>query len=215
MALVISRYCRIQPDTLNSGDILIKTAEATEIQLNDFNHLYKQAGLEYPKYFKMDAPSKFGVLAADYLFKDYNWKKDYQDHEIGIVLANASGSLDTDREFQKTIENGDNFFPSPAIFVYTLSNIVMGEICIKYKIKGENMFFLSEGIQSELLTTYVATLLNSNPLKSLIVGWMECTNGKPDILLMYVEHSSKTSGGIEFNKEQIELLYGYNESINY
>ena len=31
---------------------------------------------------------------------------------------------------------------SPALFVYTLPNIVIGEICIRHHFKGENAFFV-------------------------------------------------------------------------
>ena len=164
--------------------------------------------MDYPKYFKMDAVSKYGIIAADYLLKGVDLKAKYSETEIGIVLSNSSGSLDTDAEFQKTINNKVRFFPSPAIFVYTLSNIVMGEICIKNKIKGENMFFLSESIQSELLESYVSDLFAKNSIQSVIVGWVEYSFGKPDVLLLLVEKNElKGTDEIVFTSHQIEALY--------
>lgn len=195
-------------DPASSDSIRIKTNTFDAVQKAEFADLYKLAALDYPKYFKMDAVSKYGILAAEYLLKDLNLKANYSETEVGIVLSNASGSLDTDTEFQKTINNKASFFPSPAIFVYTLSNIVMGEICIKHRIKGENMFFLSESIQFELLESFTADLLDKNSIQCALVGWVECSFGKPDVLLLLVEKAGlKELSGVEFTSPQIESLY--------
>lgn len=208
MTFIISRFCRIQVDALQSDCIHIQTSELDAVVKNDPTELYKHAGLEYPKFFKMDQLSKYGILAAEYMFKGYDLKANYSETAVGIVLENASGSLDTDAEFQKTINNKEIFFPSPAIFVYTLSNIVMGEICIKYKIKGENMFFLSESIQYQLLESYLTGLFNKKTIESAVVGWVDCTQGTPNVLLMFVEQTQQHADNARiFSSKQIELLY--------
>jgi hypothetical protein len=208
MTYIISRFCRMFADLDQPDSIRISTNTMEDIQKNDFSELYKHASLEYPKYFKMDNISKYGILATEYLLMGIDLKANYSENEIGIVLSNASGSLDTDTEFQKTINNKVHFFPSPAIFVYTLSNIVMGEICIKHKIKGENMFFLSETIQSELLEGFVLDLFSKNSIRSAVVGWVEYSFGKPDVLLLLVEKKElKETNDVEFTSHQLELLY--------
>lgn len=208
MTYCITRFCRINTAAAPDDSIRIKTAAMEEIQKDEFSELYKHASLDYPKFFKMDTVSKYGILAAEYLLKDADLKANYAEKEIGIVLSNASGSLDTDMEFQKTINNKVSFFPSPAIFVYTLSNIIMGEICIKHKIKGENMFFLSESIQFDLLESFVSDLFDKNSIQSAVVGWVEYSPGKPDVLLLLVEKKAHTEANeMEFTSHQIESLY--------
>ncbi|HSY62303.1 MAG TPA: hypothetical protein VK796_10520 [Cytophaga sp.] len=208
MTYIISRFCRLHADLSQSDSVRIKTNTMDDIQKNEFSELYKRALLDYPKYFKMDAVSKYGILATEYLLKGIDLKTKYAENEIGIVLSNASGSLDTDTEFQKTINNKVSFFPSPAIFVYTLSNIVMGEICIRHKIKGENMFFLSESIQPELLQNAVLDLFDKKSIQTALVGWVEYSFGKPDVLLLLVEKTGlKVANEIEFTSHQIESLY--------
>ena len=208
MTFIISRFCRIHTDALQSDCIHIQTNELDVVLKNDLTELYKHAGMEYPKFFKMDHLSKYGILATEYMFNGYDLKTNYPETAVGIVLENASGSLDTDAEFQKTINNKETFFPSPAIFVYTLSNIVMGEICIKYKIKGENMFFLSETIQYQLLENYVTDLFNNKMIQSAIVGWVDYTQAKPDVLVLFVEQTQDTETHAQvFSSKQIELLY--------
>ncbi|WP_018345136.1 hypothetical protein [Cytophaga aurantiaca] len=208
MTYSITRFCRIRRDSVQADSVRIKTNTTEDLQKVEFSELYKHVSMEYPKYFKMDAVSKYGIIAAEHLLRGIDLKAKYTETEIGIVLSNASGSLDTDAEFQKTIQNKVNFFPSPAIFVYTLSNIVMGEICIKHKIKGENMFFLSETIQSELLEGFVSDLFNKNSIRCAVVGWVEYSFGKPDVLLLLVENTEqKNINQIEFTSNQIESLY--------
>lgn len=208
MTYIISRFCRISSDLDQANSVRIKTNTIDEIQSNEFSDLYKGASLDYPKYFKMDGISKFGILAAEYLLMGIDLKTKYAETEMGIVLSNASGSLDTDTEFQKTINNKVSFFPSPAIFVYTLSNIVMGEICIKHKIKGENMFFLSESIQFDLLESFVSDLFDKQSIEVAIVGWVEYSFGKPDVLLLLVEKTLlEGTNEMKFASHHIESLY--------
>ncbi|WP_299251392.1 hypothetical protein [uncultured Cytophaga sp.] len=207
MTYIISRFCRIAAHETQTETLRITTNSETFILKNEFSDLYRSASMEYPKFFKMDSISKCGILASEYLLKGIDIKGKYSDTEIGIVLSNATGSLDTDLEFQKTINNKTSFFPSPAIFVYTLSNIVMGEICIKHKIKGENMFFLSETFPSDLLQEYVADLFQTNKVQSAIVGWVEYSTGKPDVLLLFVEKTETLTTELEFTSSQIASLY--------
>jgi len=205
MNLLISSYCRIYSDSGNTENIIIKTFDNELIESNDSVLLYKHSEMEYPKYFKMDQISKFGILAAEWMFKSNNRRNNYQDTEIGVVLSSANGSMDTDLEFNKTIESKDNFFPSPAIFVYTLSNIVMGELCIRYKMKGENAFFISEKFNADLLMDYITDLLVKKKSEAILTGWIDYINGKPDVLLIFVEKG--VEGKMNFNKKNIELLY--------
>src|ERR1700722_3309166 len=93
--------------------------------------VYQHFGFQYPKFYKMDQLSKLGWLAAELLLSDGFDKADYRPEDIAIVLSNANASLDTDYKYFATVSG----IPSPALFVYTLPNIVIGEICIRHKFK--------------------------------------------------------------------------------
>ena len=82
MAYIISRFCRICPDLASSDSVLIKTNSFQEIQSGEFAELYKGASLDYPKYFKMDAVSKYGILATEYLLMGIDLKANYSETEI-------------------------------------------------------------------------------------------------------------------------------------
>src|SRR5690606_9811213 len=102
--------------------------------------VYKENNSAYPKFFKMDNLCKLAFLASEFLLEDSKIGSTTQEN-MGIVLSNKSSSLNTDRKHQATINDKDNYFPSPALFVYTLPNIMIGEISIRHQIKGENVFF--------------------------------------------------------------------------
>ena len=97
----------------------------------------------------MDSLSKLGWLAAEILLKDSFNKEALSVRKMsGLVFANANSSLDTDIKYYETAKD----IASPALFVYTLPNIVIGEICIRHNFKGENAFFISEQFDAGFYT---------------------------------------------------------------
>jgi len=130
--------------------------------------VYKNYNLKYSKFYKMDALSKLGFLAADILLTDMD-RADIATDEIAIICANSSSSLLTDSNYQETIFE----IPSPAVFVYTLPNIVIGEICIRHDIKGESLFFIQESFDSKFMFDYASYLFENTKAKKCIVAWLE------------------------------------------
>lgn len=151
--------------TLN-GDVLFSgsTDELTPF----FKEVYKHIGLKYCKFFKMDALSKLGFLAVELLLSDQDMITSDTD-EVALVFANASSSLNTDAKYQESIAD----IPSPAVFVYTLPNIVIGEISIKNKFYGEHMFFVQNEYDKEILLKYTESLFDTTAAKFALVGWLE------------------------------------------
>lgn len=131
--------------------------------------LYREFIGDYPKFFKMDTLCKLGFIAAELLLKGISGE--YLEN-TAIILFNRNASLVTDRNYQKTIgENG--YFPSPALFVYTLANIVTGEIAIRHKIYGETSFHVMDRYDPELIgeTASLVSLTSSPSL--ILAGWVD------------------------------------------
>ena len=128
----------------------------------------------------MDNLSKLGFLAAEHLLEGIDNKEN-----LGIILCTSSSSLETDAAFQETIKDEANFFPSPSVFVYTLPNIVMGEICIRHQIHGENMMFIMNENDRECFYENASNLINEMKLTTCIVGYLDCyqNNIKADFRL--------------------------------
>ncbi|REC48363.1 3-oxoacyl-ACP synthase [Chryseobacterium pennipullorum] len=142
-----------------------------ESQSDNFHEFAKEAykGLEisYPKFHKMDSLSKLAFLAAEMLLKD-------EDHSrTAIVFANRSSSLDTDVKYQESINDQENFYPSPAVFVYTLPNICVGEISIRHRMQTENAFFVLDEFDEKFLNNYAEQILKSGKAEKVLCGWVE------------------------------------------
>jgi hypothetical protein len=149
--------------------------------------LYKKEAISYPKFYKMDNLSKLGFLGAEMLLKDTAFFDRYRKEEIGIVIMNSSSSLDTDLAYNETIKDKSSYFPSPSIFVYTLPNILIGEICIRHKIKGENAFFISDQFDPGKIIESVKLLLDKDYAQACLCGWVEVLGDKFESLLFLVE----------------------------
>ena len=196
----ISSFCNIKKNTVSLNGSIIYNDEN-----NNFSEFikaaYKSLKTNYPKFFKMDALSKLAFLAADVLLK--NKRLDQEENNIAIVFSNKASSLDTDRRHQKRIDSKEDYYPSPAIFVYTLPNICIGEISIKHKLFSENSFFIFEKFNAQHLLNYTNSLLSTNKTEKVLCGWVELDGEHYEAFLYLVSEN----GSITHNKQNIINLY--------
>jgi len=168
-------YCKIK-----NGNVVVN-GETLPVQNNSFaelaKNIYQYLKLDYPKFFKMDELCKLSFLAAEILLKDFTISN-YKENETAIILSNHSSTIETDKKHQKSIADEQNYFPSPAVFVYTLPNIAIGEIAIRHKLKGENTFFVSEKYDIDFMVNYCNSILNLNKAQLTISGWVEYSNNQ-------------------------------------
>ena len=131
--------------------------------------LYRRFAGDYPKFFKMDTLSRLGFIAAELLLSGRQTDApSRQQHAVdGIILANRSASIKNDRDYLATIAEG-RYYPSPALFVYTLPNIVTGEIAIRHRIQGETSFYILD--RPEDLEPLIGQAL-SRSSAAVLAGW--------------------------------------------
>lgn len=168
---------------------------------------YKHMDLQYPKFHKMDSLCKLGMLCAEPVVKEMQ-QADLS--KVAMVLSNNASSLDTDRQHQRSIADRDHYLPSPAVFVYTLPNIVIGELAIRHKITGENAFFVSGHFDADLLSAYTDTLLNTKQAEAALCGWINVDGPVYDGLIYLVEKpadSNKNSTFKPHSPETVNQLY--------
>ena len=127
---------------------------------------FRNLKLEYPKFYRMDRLCKLGFLAVEYLLAGNPSFR--HDESTAIVLSNSCGSSDSDLAH---IRNSGQ--PSPTVFVYTLPNIVAGEIAIRHGIKGETAFFICEREDEPVMQQYAEVLLANGMAGSAIIGWVD------------------------------------------
>ena len=135
--------------------------------------LYKEEVGDYPKFYKMDMLSRLGFLAAELLAKKEREGQEEQDEQRAIVLFNHSSSLHTDRLYLDTIKDKSDYFPSPSLFVYTLPNIVTGEIAIRHHYQGETSFYILAERDERLMDQVVRATLCTTSTASMMTGWLD------------------------------------------
>ncbi|HQW93274.1 MAG TPA: hypothetical protein PKY28_09260 [Ferruginibacter sp.] len=164
--------------------------------------VYRHLNIQYPKFHKMDNLSKLGWLANEVLLQDSFDAAKYKPEDTGIVLSNASSSLDTDIKYLETTKD----IASPALFVYTLPNIVIGEISIGHHFKGENAFFIFNEFDAGFIQQYVSNLVNNDILQCCICGWVELLNNEYKAALFLIE-KDKSTNSVIFTKENLNKIY--------
>lgn len=167
--------------------------------------LYRSQGIDYPKFFKMDNLSKSGFLGAELALRSLDIDRVEFRKDVAVVFCNSSSSLDDDIAYQQTIKSPENYFPSPSVFVYTLANIVTGEVAIRNKFMGESSFYVFDKFSAENMQNIVEQVFAYNPVKMVVCGWVEYLQGKKDVLVMAVQCDAVN--GDDFNALNISKLY--------
>lgn len=164
--------------------------------------VYQHFQLNYPRFYKMDNLSKLCWLASEILLKDSFNKNAYQPEDVGLILANANASLDSDQKYLKSVDD----IPSPALFVYTLPNIMTGEICIRNNFKGEDAFFVANKFDADFTASYVGQLLDNDILQACICGWVDVLDTDYKAALYLVEKQAAPNA-LSFNADNMNKLF--------
>lgn len=171
--LKIATTCRIDTSGVALNNEFLLAKETVDDFFAFIRKAYKQLDLEYRKFYKMDDLSKLGFIATAYLTRNIKDFTEFQPEKKGIVMANRSASLDTDINYRRNLDEVGEQEASPAIFVYTLPNVMLGEICIYWKMKGENTFFIQREFDKSFLMQYAEIMMSEQDLKYCIVGWCD------------------------------------------
>ncbi|MBR6978921.1 MAG: 3-oxoacyl-ACP synthase [Prevotella sp.] len=135
--------------------------------------LYKQYVGDYPKFYKMDGLCQLGFVASELLLMQEEGERFAPCDNRAVILMNHSSSVSADRKFLASISKEDDFFPSPSAFIYTLPNIVTGEIAIRNHYHGETSFFIVKERNDVLLWQIVSASANDARMESVLGGWID------------------------------------------
>jgi hypothetical protein len=199
----ITASCTINKGIVTKNGIKLfeNNTDINALLLSIYHHLQ----LNYPKFYKMDNLSKLGWLAAEVLLKDSFKKDDYQPEETSVILANANSSLDDDIKYLESIKD----VASPSLFVYTLPNIVIGEICIRNHFKGEQAFYIQDDFDADFIAQQVNYQLDNNIAQACICGWADVLGQDYKAVLFLVE-KKRNEGSLEFSAESLREIFNRN-----
>ena len=186
---------------ISNGKVIFEAAE--DLELSEFlKACYQDLEIDYTKFYKMDLLSKLGFIASEYLVKDQKLNS-----ETALILQNSTGSLETDLNYQASISD-ENAFASPSVFVYTLPNIVLGELSIRHQLQTENAFFISEKFDASFLIVYLQNLFSTNKANAAICGWLDLDKEGYNVFLNLIMQDEKgkalTAENFRKNYEQFK-----------
>lgn len=194
----IIQYCNIKNDEVFLNGKKIYASEEQEDFLPFIKGVYKNFDLNYPKFYKMDPLCKLAIVSSSILLNSV----DVIDSDMALLLSNKSSCIDVDLKHQDSISIDEESFASPANFVYTLPNIALGEISIKYKLRSENSFFIFEEFNPQFMIDYSNSLTKLNKSSSVLCGWVEIKENDYNAFMFLV----KPEAGIELTKENLNKL---------
>ncbi len=184
----ITAYCQVVP-----GKVLLNGTTVFEHEgphtVDFLKSAYRGLKIKYPKFFKMDSLCKLAFLTAETMLSDGRVKSGYEPKDIGIFIQNSSSSLSTDEKHQESIASREEYFPSPSVFVYTLANIMAGELAIRHGFKGENAVQVVEKPDPELLSQTVREAFENQRIECCVAGWVEEYRNNLTSCLFIVENS--------------------------
>lgn len=157
----------ITPHTLTLNGIELKNNH------EGLTALYREFADGYPKFFKMDGLCKLGFLAAEILLKGIEAS---EKENLAVILFSHAGCLANDRSYQETIKDKGQYFPSPAVFVYTLANIVTGEIAIRHKIYGETSCYILKDKDEDTIAQVIESTWATSTPSAILAGWIDYEN---------------------------------------
>ncbi len=203
--ILVSKYCVMRRHTLIEDGKLIFESNP-DLKYSEFlAAVYRNLQLQYPKFFKMDELSKTGFLAAEVLLSGRTDNRNMQNENMPVYMICRSSSLETDENFELT--TGAEYFPSPSVFVYTLPNIVLGEIAIKNKLYGENTCFVCEDFANEIVFDYICQGVRSACPNEALVLFIDQYDGVGEVLAVLISEQRNENDGITgFTIEHINEL---------
>ena len=176
---------------ISQGQVNVDETSAFVSSQTDFHtfsrEAFKSRGESNMKFYKMDDLCKLGYLASAWLLDGI----EYGEEECGIVMSGKYGCLDTDIRHQQIIDSEGDSSASPAVFVYTLPNVVAAEISIRRHIKGENIWFWSEDKTMSDIKKYASILAASRDLKYCIAAHIDFINGDYFAIFELLENTDR------------------------
>ncbi len=212
MELLITTYMKLQDRRVWLNGIVEHVSEAESVNPL-LRSVFRHYNIDYPKFFKMDNLCKLAFLSAEILLRGTDILQRYPGEEIGIILENGSSSLEYDLKHMESIRDRNNYFPSPSVFVYTIPNIMVAEIAIRHKVKGENAVFILEQFDPGFIDHYVSELFRSQQVSCCVCGWVECYGDHYQSFLFIAEREDRAERFKEpkeyviFNTLNIEKLF--------
>lgn len=196
----ITTYCRIKNNSYSVNENVAFTGGENDFE-SFVGEVYRKLDISYPKFHKMDLLAKTAFLGSEILIDNNQNIKVFDDQEVGLFFANTESSAYSDNKFYQSYTQDK---PSPSQFVYTLPNILIGEIAIRNKWYGENLFLVLPEFNENEFSEHIHLLLKDN-CKAVLCGWVNVVKDEIDAFFFIVE--KKAIDSLELSVENLLKLY--------
>ena len=109
---------------------------------------------------RMDLLSRLGLMAVELLGINFEELPDEERNEVGVALLTPSGSISADIAFLQNI--------SPSTFVYTLPSSVIGEVCIRHRLRGPVLCLTSNSVDGHSIIDEAAEYIRQKEAHAMI-----------------------------------------------
>ncbi len=186
------------------------TLEGKALPLTESNdgllkRLYRQYVGDYPKFFKMDPLCQVGFIASELLLQKTPDRFSPRE-DRAVILFSQSGSFASDSHYQQTIAAPNDYFPSPSVFVYTLANILTGEIAIRNHYFGETSCYLLDRKETTAMVDTVEDSFLDPQTRSALCGWVNYIDDTRYETTLFLVDSEPCSGKPTWNQDTLNTL---------
>ena len=199
----INSYCHISISKYSINGDIKETFKGESID-EIISELYTSLEIKYSKFHKMDQLSKVGFIGTELIKKDLPTIENYGENDIALLFSNQRSSATTDINFLDSYKDGG--IPSPSLFVYTLPNILIGEISIRNKWFGENMFTVSKKFDAQYFANYCNILLNKNA-EAVLCGWVNVDDNKIEAFFFFVTKKDLKQLNLQLSSQNLQEIY--------
>ena len=126
------------------------------------------SGSDPSRFLRMDLMCRLGYLAAELLNVNFDALPEASRDRLGVCVESFTGSLDNDSRFAQK--------PRPSIFAYTLPSTVIGEICIRFRLKGPVLSLISPDTAGAHLLAEAADWLREGEAERVLCLGLEGLN---------------------------------------
>ncbi len=164
----------------------------------DLTAAWATLGTNYDRFHRTDRLARLVLLCAEALLAGLPDDDDLHER-TGTVLTGRHGSMDSDLRHYEALRQGQ---VSPAVFVYTLPNIALGELTIRHRLFGPGLCLLDEGPDTGRLRDLCAWMLDGEGMHRAICGRADIFAGEVSATFMLTG-----DGGRPWNNDEVDTLH--------
>lgn len=138
-------------------DAEVRTIARRELMEISWSSMFRSPSARFGR---MSPLARIGLMSVELLGPALERLTEEQRTETGICMLSAFGSIATDIEFLQ-----DN---SPATFTYTLPSSVIGEACIRHRLRGPCLCLMSPGTGGRGIVEEAADRIASGEAPAMI-----------------------------------------------